>query len=239
MTALLYASSPLGGNLVDPSRLPAVADHVRWLGAGTRQSLDLPPRDPAAAAALLTAAVSVLDAPDLHGTLARHLQATWRGRPSRAPWARVLRHASSCSDTLRQAAEPSIRSFRRTKHKTKAPTRSDGYRPEHVAAFLQENWHQEYLAPLAHSSQVKSARRNTAVLLVQWAAGGSLGDAAAFLGINPDRGQYAPSLQFLRWLNDRGSEHFTTALHDPPGNWAPPPALSTTTIDARPCRTGT
>lgn len=215
IVALLCASWPFGEGRIDPRMRTPVAHHVRWLGSGTRQSFDLPPKDPAATAALLTAAVNILDTTDLPGTLAQHVQqTTWKGRPSRAPWARVLsRHASSCSNTLRQAAEPSIRAFRRTEHRTKAPTRTDGYRPEHVAAFLQENWHQQHLAPLARGSRVKSARRNAAVMLVQWAAGGSLGDAAAFLGINPDAGQYAPSPQFLQWLSDHGPEQFTAALH--------------------------
>jgi hypothetical protein len=214
VTALLCASWPLGEDLIDPRMHTPVADHVRWLSSGTSQSLDLPPKDPAATAALLTVAVSILDAADLQETLAEHVQQTWKGRPSRAPWARILsRHASSCSSTLREAAEPSIRTFRRTEHRTKAPTRTDGYRPEHVAAFLQEDWYQRHLAPFARGSRVKSARRNAAVLLVQWAAGGSLGDAAAFLGINPDPGQYAPSPQFLQWLNDHGPQQFTAALH--------------------------
>jgi hypothetical protein len=215
VTALLCASWPLGGDLIDPPMLAAVDGHVRWLGSGTRQSLDLPPRDPAAAAALLTAAVTILDTADLQGTVAHYAQqTTWKGRPSRAPWARVLsRHASSCSDALRQAAEPSVRAFRRTGRKTKAPARADGYRPEHVAAFLQENWYQQHLAPLGYGPRVRSPRRNAAVLLVQWAAGGSLGDAAAFLGINPDGGQYAPSPQYLQWLSGHSPEQFTAALH--------------------------
>jgi hypothetical protein len=214
VTGLLCASWPFGEDLIEPRMLPSVAGHVRWLGAGPGHSLDQPPRDPAATAALLTAAVTILDTADLPGIVAQHLQATRKGRPSRTPWAKIVsRHASWCSDTLRQAAEPSIRAFRRTGHRTKAPARADGYRPEYVPAFLEESWYRQHLAPLARGSRVKSARRNAAILLVQWAAGGSMGDAAAFLGIHPGGGQYAPTSQFLQWRNDHGPEQFTAALH--------------------------
>ncbi len=215
VTALLCASWPLGEDLVDPGMLAAVAEHIRWLGAGTRQTLDTPPKDAAATAALLTAAVAILDTADLQGTLARHLQATWEGPPSRAPWARVLaRHQSSCSETLRQAAEPATRAYRRRSgpHSAKAPARADGYRPEHIPALLEQSWYQQHLAPLEYGSP-KAMRRTGAVLLVQWVAGGSMGDAAGFLGINPTGGQHAPSPGFCQWLNDRGSARFT-ALQD-------------------------
>ncbi|MES9592296.1 hypothetical protein ABWK57_26115 [Streptomyces sp. NPDC094045] len=55
-------------------------------------------------------------------------------------------------------------------------------------------------------------RRLGAVLLVQWAVGGSMGDAADFLGINPAGGQYAATSKFYQWLNNDGSARFTAAL---------------------------
>ena len=57
-------------------------------------------------------------------------------------------------------------------------------------------------------------RRTGAVLLVQWAAGGSMGDAAEFLGINPAGRQHAPSTGLCQWVRHHGPERFTTALQD-------------------------
>jgi len=53
---------------------------------------------------------------------------------------------------------------------------------------------------------------NGAVLLVQWTAGGSMADAADFLGINPSGGQHAPSVGLYQWLRSHGSARFTAAL---------------------------
>ena len=216
VTALLCASWPLGQNLIDPAQVTAVTGHIRQLGGGTRKALDTSPGNPVAAAGLLTAAAALLDTADLSGALARHLQASWPGRPSRAPWARILaRHQNTCSPALLQAAEPAVRSYRRQEgpHGPKAPARTGGYRPEHVPAFLEQSWHQRHLAPLECSSPT-SMRRTGAVLLVQWAAGGSMGDAADFLGINPAGGQHAPSTGLYQWVRDHGPERFTTALED-------------------------
>ena len=215
-TALLCKSWPHGQNLIDPAKVTAVAEHIHHLSAGTRQALDTPPRNPVAAAALLTAATAILETADLPAVLAQHLQASWPGRPSRAPWVRVLtRHQSTCSPALLQAAEPVIRSYRRHggSHGPKAPTRTGGYRPEHIPAFLEQSWYQQHLAPLECGSST-SMRRTGAVLLVQWAAGGSMGDAADFLGINPTGGQHAPSIGLYQWVRDHGSGRFTTALEN-------------------------
>ena len=56
-------------------------------------------------------------------------------------------------------------------------------------------------------------RRATAATLVQWSAGGSLGDAANYLGINPNGGQYAFTKDLYQWLdNDPAGTRFSTAL---------------------------
>ena len=57
-------------------------------------------------------------------------------------------------------------------------------------------------------------RRAGSVLLVQWAAGGSMGDAASFLGIRLTRQQHSPGASLSRWLRQHGSADFTAALHD-------------------------
>lgn len=81
VTALLCASWPLGRELIAPESCGAVGEHIRTLGSGARQVLDRPPRDSIATAALLTAAATLLDTPDLHSVLAQHTRATWEGRP--------------------------------------------------------------------------------------------------------------------------------------------------------------
>jgi hypothetical protein len=85
---------------------------------------------------------------------------------------------------MREAAEPATRAYRRTAgpHSPKAPPRVSGYRLEHIPALLEQQWHDEHLAPLGYRAQV-NMRRAASVILVQWAAGGSMGDAAEYLGI--------------------------------------------------------
>jgi hypothetical protein len=61
---------------------------------------------------------------------------------------------------------------------------------------------------------VKSARRIAAATLVQWAAGGSIGDAAHYLGFNPRGGQYAPTSDLARWVAALGPGRFTRALRE-------------------------
>jgi TniQ len=215
IAALLSTSWPLAQDLVDGFMTDAVGAHVRRLGRAWPR--DTPPTDPIAAAGLLTAATAIRDSDDLQGALARHLQATWTGCPSGSPWARLLdRHGSSCSEELLQAAEPIIRTYRRTgchPHGTKAPSRTGGYRPEHIPALLKQRWYQQHLAPLGCQTAI-AMRRTGSVLLVQWAAGGSMTDAADFLGIRLNEHQHSPAPALHQWLRQRGSADFTAALHN-------------------------
>jgi hypothetical protein len=216
ITALLCASWPLARDLVNDFMTGAAGAHVHSPGGALRRP-GTPPADPVAAAGLLTAATAIRDSGDLQGALARHLQAAWTGRPSRSPWAQLLdRHRSSCSEALLQAAGPVTRAYRRTgrhPHGTKAPARTGGYRPEHIPALLEQRWYQQHLAPLGCQAAI-SMRRAGSVLLVQWAAGGSMGDAAGFLGIRLTRHQHSPGSSLSRWLRRRGSADFTAALRD-------------------------
>ena len=214
VTALLCDSWPLGQELMDPRMAAAVGRHVRRLNLSSYRPLARPPRDVLSAAGLLTAAVTILDSPDLAGTVARHVQTRKAGSPSKSSWARVLdRHHSECSAALRDAAEPATRVYRRTAgpNSRKAPSRAVGYRPGHIPALLPQDWYDEHLARLGYRV-AKSMRRAGAVILVQWAAGGSMGDAASYLGIRAPGSahQYAPDL--AQWLRDHGPDDFTAAL---------------------------
>lgn len=57
-------------------------------------------------------------------------------------------------------------------------------------------------------------RRTAAVRLVQIIAGGSLGDAAQFLGINPTGKQYVSAEHVHRWAREHAHpRQFDAALH--------------------------
>ncbi|MFD8044833.1 hypothetical protein ACFV5E_15490 [Streptomyces chartreusis] len=68
---------------------------------------------------------------------------------------------------------------------SRAAVRND-YRPEHIPGHLEEDWYERHLAHVT-GMQPKLLRRSAAVRLVQWVNGGSMGEAAAYLGI-PSRG---------------------------------------------------
>ncbi len=76
---------------------------------------------------------------------------------------------------------------------------------------MPEDWYDEHLARLRYR-MAKSMRRAEAVTLVQWAAGGSAGDAASYLGIRLPGAthQFAPDL--AHWLREHGTDDFTAAL---------------------------
>lgn len=214
LTALLCDSWPLGQDLMDSRLAAAAGRHVRQLNAGSYRALGKPPCDILATAGLVTAAITILDSPDLAGTVARHVQAGKPSSPSSSPWARILdRHHSACSRALREAAEPATRAFRRIAgpNSRKAPARAGGYRPEHIPALLPQDWYDEHLARLGYRV-AKSMRRAAAVTLVHWASGGSMGDAASYLGIRAAGAthQFAPDL--TQWLREHGPGDFTAAL---------------------------
>jgi hypothetical protein len=215
VSALLCSSWPLARELMDPRTAAAVDDHVGRLSGGVRhKSLDTQPGSVLATAGLLTAAVSVLDSPDLAGAVARHFQDRTAGRPSRASWARVTeRHRSACSPAMREAADSVTRVYRRTSgpHSPKAPSRAGVYRPEHVPALLEQRWHDKHFATLGYPGTT-TMRRAASVLLVQLASGGSLGDAARYLGIRTRRPQHSFGPELARWLAGHGTKDFTTAL---------------------------
>lgn len=216
LTAFLCSVWPASRNMIFSSAHEAVAEHVRTISIGASLPLGRPPANSIATAGLLTAASTLLNAPDLDEVLARHTRETWDERPSRTPWTQVFdRHRPSCSQRLQQAAAPSTRSYRRTSPRgNRVPDRTVGYRPENVSAFLEQEWFDKHLAPLEPGPYAKSMRRLGAVLLVQWAAGGAMGDAADYLGINPRGGQFTTTAGLHRWLRNHGSTPFNQALRN-------------------------
>ncbi len=146
------------------------------------------PADAAASAGLAHIADHILagSTGDVREKLRQLLPASTR-EVKRTVWARRVTWSSPpCSDGLQDASGPLLRGF------TKAAGRPRGRRnavlgpqrwgPENIPAFLPEDWHARYFKPIDGVNPMFT--RRTAVLrLVQMVAGGSLGEAAAFLGI--------------------------------------------------------
>jgi hypothetical protein len=98
--------------------------------------------------------------------------------------------------------------------RTKAPARDGGYGPGHVPALLETHWHDQHLAGLGYPGAPKSMRRAGSVLLVQWAVGGSMRDAAEYFGVHNRKAQYLFPDGLARWLGQHGTEGFIAALRD-------------------------
>ena len=216
-TAMLCITWPASRHFTRPADEALISQHVSELGASTQPAIDRPPRNPLAAAGLLAAAAAVIGDPGRQTALARILRSSGARRPSSTSWAGVFdRHSRSCSRRFREAFEPSTRAYRRVSgpHSAKAPARTGGYRPEYVPALLEQRWYDQYLARLGYQAPV-NIRRAGSVLLVQWAVGGSMGDAAKYLGIRlpPSSGQHSFAPDLARWLGEHGDEGFTAALH--------------------------
>ncbi|MGW8455894.1 TniQ family protein [Streptomyces niveus] len=191
-TALINATWPHSRDLLDADTAERIDANSRKMQdspsrRNNQQVHDTPPRDPIACGALLMAADHLLSRDDLPDLISDLTRAAFGSPSSRTPWAVLYdRHKSDCSERLRQVAEPVTRTFPQVsggRRGTRGPLRS-GYQPEHIPAFLEPDWYQRYLARCA-GSEVKSVRRAAAVRLVQWAKGGTYGDAAEFLGIAP------------------------------------------------------
>jgi hypothetical protein len=157
-------------------------------GTAARARFDFPSADAAASAGLAHIADSILagspgEAREQLGPL---LPAAIR-QAGRTPWARwVARAAPPCSNGLQAAASPLLRRFTRAagrpEGRRNAVLGSPRWTPEHIPAFLPEDWLARHFTPITDVNPML-IRRTAALRLVQMAAGGSLGEAAGFLGI--------------------------------------------------------
>lgn len=177
----------------------AVDEHVAALQreAGGQQATSvsasrvrsgIPPMDAAASGCLAHIADQILaGSPDEVREQLKLLLPAGRWKESPTYWGlRAARSATPCSEGLYTAYAPLLWGF------TKSGSRPSGRRnaaihpqrwgPENIPAFLPENWRNRHLMPLADVSP-RFIRRTAALRLVQMAAGGSLGEAAGFLGI--------------------------------------------------------
>ncbi|HVB41331.1 MAG TPA: TniQ family protein [Streptosporangiaceae bacterium] len=184
---------------------------------------DTPPLDTLACAALITAAAGILDSPDLR-LLGPHLA------PGRDPggaskdsprwrWIRRYRRTRhECSSGFRDALEPLIPAFQRVgqhRHGRRAPAPDTTFGPEHIPEHLQDDWFRQHFRNI-DGIRPRLLRRAAAVRLVQMTAGGSLAEAAAYLGI--DRRYIAASsgnafAAAAYWSPGTGPAEFHLAVH--------------------------
>ncbi|MFI5064142.1 MAG: TniQ family protein [Streptosporangiales bacterium] len=177
--------------ITGPGMAEYLGRHITSTGgtATRRHTLcDIPPLDARPGAALITAAVRILDGGDLR-VLSEFLAPARDGASRKSPrgrWLRRYRRAGhDCSDGFRDALEPLVNSFQRADRRSRgrrAPAPQITFAPEHVPGHLQDDWHYEHFRHI--SGNTRLLRRAAALRLVQMSAGGSLAEAAAFLGID-------------------------------------------------------
>jgi hypothetical protein len=179
----------------------AIDEHVAALrrqGAG-RQQDNCPspsgrvtpgalPADAAASAGLAFIADRVLEGStgEVREKL-RPLLPARTARTERKAWAsRIARSSPPCSSGLHEASAPLLQRFTgaggRPGRTRMAAFPSQRWGPEHIPAIIPEDWYTRHLTPVSGISPML-VRRTAAVRLVQMTAGGSLAEAAAFLGI--------------------------------------------------------
>jgi hypothetical protein len=110
----------------------------------------------------------------------------------RTNWARwVTLSAVPCSEGLQAAYEPLLRTFTapfgQPRGRARNVTAAARWGPENVPALIPEDWYQRHFTPIDGISTVL-ARRTAALRLVQMTAGGSLAEAAHYLGISTGDG---------------------------------------------------
>jgi hypothetical protein len=121
----------------------------------------------------------------------RQLLPAGTAKTGRKAWAnRITRSSPPCSNGLRDASGPLLRGFTKAgghpQGRRNAVLRPQRWGPEHIPAFLPEDWHTRYFPPIDGINPMFT-RRTAALRLVQMVAGGSLGEAAAFLGTSTTR----------------------------------------------------
>lgn len=151
----------------------------------------LPPLDAAASAGLTCIADRILagTTSDVRGHLRSVLPSTTKeaGRTNWARWVAVS--PVPCSDGFQAAYDPLLRKrttpFRQLRPGGARPgtaLAAARWGPENVPALVPEDWYERHFTPVTDVSRIL-ARRTASLRLVQMVAGGSLGEAARFLGI--------------------------------------------------------
>ncbi len=237
LSSLICASWPQARELAPSCVLAdAIQRHTTWQQQqlatrrergpavrGVHHIHDTPPLDAVACAGLLATADRILglDDPRTVGEQLRPLLAHGGRAARRTRWGQhFFRADPDCSAGLRQAVEPLLRTFTRTDskpHGRRAPTRRARFGPQHIAQFLRDDWYDRHFRHL-DGINPKLLRRTAAIRLVQIVAGGSMGEAAQFLGI-PTTGiqqgrVYSGAGHVHAWARARvDPQQFDAALH--------------------------
>lgn len=190
--SLLNGAWPHSRTLIAcPGMADSLGQYIASTGGTTprRHTLcDTPPLDARPGAALISAAIRILDGGDLP-VLGELLAPARDGASRKSPRGRWIRRyqraGQDCSGGFRDALEPLINSFQRTDRRSRgrrAPAPQITFAPEHIPEHLQDDWHNQHFRHIGGNTRL--LRRAAALRLVQMSAGGSLAEAAAFLGID-------------------------------------------------------
>jgi hypothetical protein len=194
------------------------------------------PLDPLISAGMLAIAEQILASGDTAETR-RHLQDLLSGPSSSSQlvtfcqgWRK--RYLDTCTDTRRrpqngllpsrgfeEAITPLARVYRRQGRASRqAPELHGGLGPHHIPQRLPDPWASRHLSPF-DDLPLTALREAAAVRLVQMTRGGSMGDAAHYLGmptgINPRDGHRIPKGSgMVRWARSRPDPgEFDHAVH--------------------------
>ena len=190
--SLLNGAWPHSRNLISsPGTADDLDQYIASISGTAPRRLtlcDTPPLDARPGAALITTAVHILDGGDLRA-LGELLAPARDGASRKSPrgrWIRRYQRAGhDCSDGFRDALEPLISSFQRADRRSRgrrAPAPRVTFTPENVPEHLQDDWYYQHFRHIGGNTRL--LRRAAALRLVQMSAGGSLPEAAAFLGID-------------------------------------------------------
>jgi hypothetical protein len=190
--SLINGAWPRSRNLITGAGMAGCLDqHIASTsGTGTRRHTlcDTPPLDARPGAALISAATRILDGDDLRilGEFVRPARDGASGKSPRRRWIRHYQRAGQDSSAgFRGALEPLVNTFQRAdrrSHGRPAHARQIGFAPEHIPEHLQDDWYYQHFRHIGGNTRL--LRRAAALRLVQMSAGGSLADAAAYLGID-------------------------------------------------------
>ncbi|MGW6917352.1 TniQ family protein [Kitasatospora sp. NPDC054939] len=198
-----------------PSPATAAADqHVaRNHSPNAPQRSNAPPADARACAAFLHAADAILASDALRAALAQLAPTENRTRTGITPvrhhtWDRAFKiYRDGCSERFQLAAETLVHTFRRGPSGHRVPLSQVAYRPEHVPAFIPQEWADTHLGHFTGASN-RLLRRTAATYLVRRARGGSLVDAARFLGIRVGpQGAIGFGRDIGRWIRAQDNLH--------------------------------
>ncbi|MGW1354891.1 TniQ family protein [Streptomyces sp. NPDC002409] len=178
-----------------------------------RHYSNAPPTDARACAAFLHAADTLLSADDLRIALAPLAPVENRTRTGINPqrhrsWDSAFKkHHDACSPRFQLAAETLVPSFRRTRPGGRRVALSRvGYKPEHVPAFLLQEWADQHLSTFTGAS-TRLLRRTAAAYLVRRASGGSLNEASQFLGISSSDKRIGFATVLGKWIRTQDNLH--------------------------------